>query len=285
MNRLAALAATALLLAGCAAGLPSASPSPSPVASGSTDGFVLRTAVHQAIPPDAAFRTLRPPVDIEDGVAILYGPMDAIAPAPLLPVINAHEISDAGIRQIIDGATAAGLLSGSGDFTAGGMPGSRTAEIVLGIDGTDHRLTGDPDRQIVCVTAPCEPQPGTPEAFGWFWAKLTTLPDWLGDELGQPAPWVPERMAILLTEPMLDANLPIQYEDWPLATPMAEFGGELPGSPANRCGVVTGADLGAALQAFGPANEYTRWRDDAGNERGVVARPLLPGEDDPCTLP
>jgi hypothetical protein len=53
-------------------------------------------------------------------------------------------------------------------------------------------------------------------------------------------------------------------------------------TPPIRCGIVEGADLPGVLAAFGSANELTRWRDGTGAELGVVARPLFPGESDPC---
>jgi hypothetical protein len=262
---------------------PSRSPASSPTAPPTTEGFKLRTAVDQSIPPATAFRALEPPIDIRDGVAIVHGPMDAIAPAPLLPVIDVREISDSGIRRLIDEAAAAGLLDGPTDLTGGSQPGSMTAEIVFVIDGAERRVTGDPGKRIVCVVGPCDPPPGTPAAFAGFWAKLETLPDWLDSELGDPVPYEPDRMAILLTEPALDANLPIEYADWPIdGVAMAHFGVEQPGAPTSRCGLVDGDQLAAALAAFADANQYTRWQDGTGAEMGIVARPLFPVEESPC---
>jgi hypothetical protein len=297
MTRLALLAAAALIAVGCAASPPAASPSAPPSASPaespaptslptappSTEGFTLRTALHQSIPPAGAFDVLRPPIAIADGVVVMPGPMDSIAPAPLLPVIQQRTITDAGIRRIIDEATAAGLLDGPTDLTGGSQPGSMTAEIGFTIDGEDRAVSGDPAKRIVCVVGPCDPLARTPAAFAGFWAKLETLPDWLGSELGDPVPYEPERMAILLTEPALDANLPIEHADWPIdGVAMADFGVHQPGAPPSRCGVVEGDQLAAALTAFADANQYTRWQDGTGAEMGIVARPLLPGEESPC---
>ena len=40
------------------------------------------------------------------------------------------------------------------------------ARIELVAGGRMYELIGDASRIMVCITTPCEPQPGTPEAFG-----------------------------------------------------------------------------------------------------------------------
>jgi hypothetical protein len=284
MNRLSILAATAVLVAACTTPGPSGPPSPStPPPSPSADGFSLRTTLSQAIPPAAAFVELRPPVAIEDGLLLLHAPLDTSFPMGLATIFQVHPISDAGIQKVIDAATQAGLLSGTTDFAPDRAPGSKTAEIVLVIDGVEHRISGDPDRQIVCITTPCEAAPGTPEAFGGFWAKLQDPQAFLNEDLGPAEVYEPDRIALLLTEPKLDATLEPEYADWPVeGVSMAEFGVELPGTPPARCGVVEGAAVSAVVDALRAGNEYTRWRDGSGAELGIVSRPLFPGEENPC---
>ena len=287
MNRLSILAATAVLVAACSTPGPSGAPSPSspasPSAPPSGDAFSLRTKLSQSIPPEAAFRDLWPPVAIEDGLLLIHAPLDTMFPMGLSTIFEAHAISDAGIQKIIDAATEAGLLSGTTDFAPDRAPGSKVAEIILVIGGIEHRISGDPDRQIVCITTPCDAAPGTPEAFGGFWAKLQDPQAFLNEELGAAQVYEPERIAILLTEPRLDATLEPQHADWPVeGVSMADFGVELPGAPPARCGVVEGADVTAVIDALRAGNEYTRWRDDTGDEFGIVSRPLFPDEQDPC---
>jgi hypothetical protein len=287
MKRLSIFAATALLVVARSAPGGSTAPSPSTPASPSTppsgDGFSLRTRLSQAIPPIAAFEDLRPPVAIEDGLLLIHAPLDTSFPMGLSTILEAHAISDAGIQMIVDAANKAGLLSGPTDFAPDRAPGSKVAEVVLVIDGVEHRITGDPDRQIVCITTPCDPAPGTPEAFGGFWARIQDSQAFLNDELGPAEVYEPERIAILLTEPRLDATLEPEYADWPVdGVMMGEFGVELPGNPPARCGVVEGEDVTAVVDALRAANEYTRWRDGAGAELGIVSRPLFPDEENPC---
>ena len=283
--------ALAVVVAGCTAGQASpsapvsepASVAPSVPASPTAEGFALRTSLSQAISPVDAYRSLHPPLAIQDGVAIIPAPQDAIFPPGLVTTLEQHPISDAGVQTIISAAATAGLLSGPTDFAPDRMPGSKTAELQFVISGVARTVSGDPDRQIVCVTAPCDPAPGTPEAFAGFWAKLQDLPAFVGDELGEAAVYRPERLALLLTEPPVDATLPPQYADWPIAgVSMRDFGTEIAGTPPARCGIVEGEALPAVVAALDSANTYTRWRDGSGDEFGIVSRPLFPDEASPC---
>jgi hypothetical protein len=278
MGRLALLLLLTTGVAACGSAGGSQAPSP-PVA-----GFSLRAWTTQALPPQNAFRTPAPSLAIDGGVLITTGPVPAIYPGPLLPGLIGQPISEAGQRAIVAAAGEAGLLNGPTDLTGGTMPGAVTGHLVFVVDGVAREVIGDPNKQIVCITTPCEAAPGTPEAFGGFWGRLSDL-RWLEAELGAPAAHVPQRLAVLLVEPHLDATLPPSFADWPLDGPMSAFGASLDvpaGTPPIRCGIVEGADLPGVLAAFGSANELTRWRDGTGAELGVVARPLFPGESDPC---
>ena len=274
MRRVATLVSILLLVAGCAA---AATPSPS-----AATGFALRAWTSQALPPIGAFANAGPIFAIDDGRLILHGPVPAIYPGPLLPNLQQRPISQAGIAAIVDAARRAGLLDGPTDLTGGLPPGGQTGHLLFVIDGVEREVLGDPTRQIVCITTPCDGAPGTPEAFGQFWARIQDLQSWLGSELGPEAPLVIDRLAVLLTEPVNDAILPPSFAPWPLEGEMRKFGVEWPGAPPARCGVVEGEDLAAVLAAFRQANANTRWTDDTDAQFGVVARPLFPGEPDPC---
>ena len=274
MHRFAASLAV-LFLVGCAgAAAPSSSPAPA--------GFGLTAWTSQALPPVGAFGASGPILVIHQGALIVHGPQMAIYPGPLLPNLQQRPMSQAGIDAIVAAARSAGLLDGPPDLTGGLPPGGQTAHLRFVIDGVEREVRGDPSRQIVCITSPCDGAPGTPEAFGQFWARIQDVQSWLGPELGQEAPYATDRLAVLLTEPVLDAALPPSFARWPLAGDMAKFGVELPGAPPARCGVVEGEELAPVLAAFGRANALTRWTDDTDAQYGVVARPLFPGEPNPC---
>jgi hypothetical protein len=276
MRRPGLLLTAALFLAAC--GTFASTPAPaSPLA----EGFALRAWTTQALPPTDAFQSAAPNMAISDGRYISPGPQIEIFPAPLLPNVQERPLSGAGIEAVVAEARNAGLLDGPTDLTDGSLPGSEAAHISFIIEGREREVVGDASRQIVCVTTPCEPSPGTPEAFAGFWARLMDLPSWLGAELGPESPFAFTRLAILLTEPMLDATIPPSYGPWPLERPMLEFGVAV-GDPLPRCGVVDGVEMDALLAAFRRANSQTRWTDDTGAELGIVARPLFPDEPDPC---
>jgi hypothetical protein len=70
---------------------------------------------------------------------------------------------------------------------------------------------------------------------------------------------------------------------WPLAAGFAGFGQPLRDGSGDRCGVVSGADAAALVAPFGSANQLTKWRDPVnGSFHGLVVRPILPGDGDPC---
>lgn len=277
MRQLATLVSLLLLVGGCAA----AGSAPSPT--GPTTGFSLTAWISQALPPVGAFRTAGPDLVIDNGRLIVHGPEMAIYPGRLLPNLQQRPLSQAGIDALVAAARAAGLLEGPTDLIGGLQPGAQTAHLLFLIDGVQREVLGDPTRQIVCVTTPCDGAPGTPEAFGQFWARVQDIGSWLGSELGPETPYIADRIAVLLVEPMNDATLPPSFAPWPLDVPMKQFGGEVAGSPPARCGIVEGDDLATALAAFGAANELTRWTDDTDAVFGVVVRPLFPGEADPCS--
>jgi hypothetical protein len=277
MRRLSTLIVVLLVAGGCAgAGSPPSSSAP-------TTGFALRAWVSQALPPVGAFRTAGPDVVIDEGRLIVHGPEMAIYPGRLLPSLQQRPLSQAGIDALVTTARAAGLLDGPIDLTGGLPPGAQAAHLLFVIDGIEREVLGDPTRQIVCVTTPCDGAPGTPEAFGQFWARVQDIGSWLGSELGPDTPYIADRIAVLLVEPINDATLPPSFAPWPLDVPMKQFGGEVAGSPPARCGIVEGDDLATALAAFGAANELTRWTDNTDAVFGVVVRPLFPGEADPCS--
>ncbi|OGO58743.1 MAG: hypothetical protein A2V85_15150 [Chloroflexi bacterium RBG_16_72_14] len=217
-----------------------------------------------------------------DGIAVTEGPVPASYPGPLHPNLVGRQLTGAGQAKIIQAARDLGLLSGQTDFSGGGMVmGGVTGHIVLTVDGSRVELTGDPAAQIVCITTPCEPEPGTPEAFGELWRSLQDLSSWLGAELGPEAAYVPAAYAILVgAPPMPEPGLPQAPADWPLELPLATFGGPVANGTA-RCGTVSGADADVLRPALQAANQLTFWTQDPETSAafGLTVRPMVPGED------
>ena len=281
VKRLGMAVGLVVLLAGCSS--VGGSPTPS---GGAAAPYALRATQHQAIPPESQFTWLPYALITADGVVVTQGPVPAIFPGPLLPNLQGAPISEAGYDRVVERARALGLLDGDGDFTPPEpMPGSLSGLIELRVDGAMRQITGDPNRTIECITTPCDPAPGSPEAFGTFWRELGDLRSLVGDELGADAPYHPEGYALLIgVTPPDDAGLAPQVLPWPLETPLAETGMPIGDADLPRCATVEGEDAATLEAAFTAANQLTQWVDAGGDPADAVSiavRPLLPG-DDPC---
>jgi len=276
------------LVTGCTGGVgPSVVPSPSTSESGApgapVPAYRLRATTIQPIPPIDRFAWLPMTTITGDGQVVAGGPVPAIYPGPLLPNLQARPISDAGFAKIVERGRALGMFSGSGDFVPpDAMPGASLGRIEIVVDGVRHDLKGDPTRVIVCVTTPCDPAPGTPEAFGAFWQSLVDL-TWLAGDLGREAPYAADAYAVLVgvqvqDDPLIRPGL----APWPLDEPIATFGKPVGATPSPRCGTIRGADAATVTPAFEGANQLTRWVDPGGDRADATAiqvRPMVPGED------
>lgn len=287
-RHLAALGLAAVVVAACVGGGaptspptsqptdPSASPTPSAA------GYWLRMTTWQPIPPLDLFAVGPTLVITGDGVVVTQDAVPAIYPGPLLPNLVGRTISEAGRATIVAAARDLGLIGARTDFSGdAGLIGGVTGRIELTVDGRPVVLTGRPDAHIECITTPCDPAPGSEEAFGALWTKLLDLSSWLPAQLGPEAPYVPQAYALLVTRAPEDVpSLPQAPADWPLATPLATFGGPVANGTA-RCGTVSGEDATALRPALEAANQLTPWVEapGAGDVYRLVVRPLTPGED------
>lgn len=265
-------AAIALLaVAACGSIAPSPSPSPSP----SAEGFYLRAWVEQALPPQHTFAWL-PNVTIADGVFINgVVAVPAIFPGPLVVMPNARAISASGQLRLIADAGQLGLLGGQTDFTGGGLaPGAPTGHIELIVDGATYRLTGDPG-------APPAPEPGTARAFSLFWQRVATVEEWQPAELGPLSQYVPERVAVAFVDPQPAADVPANRVAWPLDEDFASTG-QAWVVAGGRCATFSGDDLEVLRPVLSGATQIDVFVDGSGVERGLIVRPLVPGEPSPC---
>ena len=283
--RATALALVTVLLAAC--GGAAASPSPSPQPEPPVDAKVrLRVTAVQALPPSATFNWMPQVLITLDGKVLQGGAIPAIFPGPLVNPIFERQLSADGWARIVEASRAAGLLGINRDFTGGQIPpGSQATRLELVADGRLYDLLGDASRQIVCVQAPCNAPPGTPEAFAGFVNQLYDLPTMVGaGNLGPELPHAPAGYAVLVSGgPPDDQDLPQPPIEWPLAAGFAAFGKPLADGTGGRCGTITGADVGLVRPAFSAATQITPWRDPVDNtEHGLIVRPLLPGDGDPC---
>ena len=281
--RLVTLTLAGTVLAACGGGAASPSPQPDPPADAKVR---LRVTMVQALPPVHTFNWMPLVLITLDGRVLSGGAVPAIFPGPLVNPIVERQLTPNGWNRIVDAARAAGLLGAVRDFTGGQMPpGSQVTRLEIVADGRVYELTGDASRQIQCITAPCEAPPGTPEAFAGFVNRLTDLASITGPgELGPDKLHDPAGFAVIVNPgPPDDQGLAQPAIPWPLGG-FATFGKALQDGSGGRCGLITtGAEVGLVRPAFAAATQITPWRDPAdGTLHGLVVRPLLPGDGDPC---
>jgi hypothetical protein len=276
VSRLGMVVAVVLLAAGCSSG------SGTPAPSGGAAPYALRATPHQAIPPESQFTWLPYALITADGVVVTQGAVPAIFPGPLVSPLFGAPITEAGFSQVVERARTLGLLDGDGDFSPPEpMPGALSGLIELRVDGTMREITGDPNSGIQCITTPCDPAPGTPEAFGTFWREIGDLRSLVGGELGVDAPYRPEGYALLIgVTPPDDSGIEPQVVQWVLDTPLAAIGAPIGPDPLPTCGTVGGEDAATLEAAFSRSNQLTLWADKSLSEPvSIAVRPLLPGED------
>ncbi len=249
-------------------------PTPSPIAGGT---YWLRMTTFQAIPPINLF-ALTPSVVIDgSGQLIVPGAVPAIFPGPLVMPLFARQVSEAGRETILGWAKELGLLSGKTDFIGdGGLPGGVTGRIELTVDGRLVTLSGLPDR------AGASPIPGSPEAFGELWRRISSLSETLPGELGAEAPYTPTAYALLVGPAPDPQGMPVTIADWPLDVAIGDFGGPV-ASGTYRCGLAEGGDAITLGAAFAKANQLTQWTQDPETSAsfGLTVRPIVAGEN-PC---
>ncbi|HUP82722.1 MAG TPA: hypothetical protein VM284_00855, partial [Candidatus Limnocylindria bacterium] len=208
--------------------------------------------------------------------------IDMIFPGPLTVLPIARPITAEGIAAIVAEAQRLGLLTGMTDYTGDhAMPGARLGRIQLIVDGVTYNLTGNPDAMIVCVRAPCEAAPGTPEAFAAFWQELNMAGTWLEPELGPVQEFLPESVALLLTAPTAQ-GMPNQMVEWPFDTALADAGAEFPGEEGARCVTLSGDALAAVWPQLRDGNQLTVFVDGDGTQAAPLVRVLVPGDESPC---
>jgi hypothetical protein len=241
------------------------------------------TAV-QALPPAAIFGSMPSALVTLDGRVLMGGAVPAIFPGPLVGPVVERQLTPNGWNRIVAEAREAGLLGGAGDFTGGAMPpGSVATRLEIVADGKVYDLLGDASRIMVCVQAPCNPQPGTAEAFGGFVSRLGDLDSLLGADIGPESMHAPAGYAILVGPAPDDQGLAQPPMAWPFEAGFAAFGKPLADGSGGRCGMVTGEEAAALRPALSAATSITRWRDPAdGSFHGLTVRPLLPGDGDLC---
>lgn len=272
-----AVLATVLAIAGCGSSTPSADPSGT-----SNVPFALRVTYQQVRAPEDRFR--QTPIMVLTADGVLFKPMPA-SPMPLIEPVTQARLSEAGFDRIVEQARTRGLLNGDGDFIAPATEEfAQTILIELLVDGGLRELRGDQAAGIQCVTQPCDPAPGSAEAFGAF--QHEDLASILDEELGPPTPYDPEGYGVLIRgDEVVDPGVDRDIRPWPLDAPMTKIGVPTAEGSSLRCLTVRGEEAAEVRAAFAGATELTFWVDegrDLSEAIRVDVRALLPGDGNPC---
>jgi len=282
------LVATAFAVLAAACGSPGAAVPTAPAVTAApslepdTGTYWLRATYTQALPPLNTFGGQSYAVITGDGQSVTQLALPTVYPGPLLPNLQARQVTAAGRAAILQEAKALGLLDGTTDFNAGPvLAGGVSGRLEMTVGGQRVTLMGNPNSLMECVTTPCDPPPGSAAAFAEFWRRLGDLPSWIPNEVGPASAYEAPAYAILVgPAPTQDPNFSQPPMDWPLEQPLALFGGPV-ANGTHRCGTASGADADALRPALQAANQLTQWVQDPSTSAtfGLTVRPMVPGDD------
>ena len=233
-----------------------------------------------------------------DGRILTPAAQDSIAPAPLLPAVEVRDVGPAGVAAIRAAIQGAGL-----DRPAAGGPGipgdSGTDIFAVTIDGqtTETRLSGNgPGVGGPGVGGPGGPgvgpgasadgsaDPAAAERAAAFdlLARLSDPSQTWGAGAAPSTRYVPSGFRVFAAPgaPTTDPAVARPPVDWPLATPLDQFGS--PAQPDRgiaglRQGAVVGSDAAVLGPVLAAATESTAFRS-GGAPWTLYVRPLLPDE-------
>lgn len=264
---------------------PTAGPSTIPHPTG-PDELVLRIdRTGGLLPPFHTVTELPLFVLYGDGRVITQGPQIMIYPPPALPNLLVTRLTEEGVQAILQEAQVAGLLEGDRRYELTTIADAPTTIFTVNAGGRTS---------VVSVYALSEAEVDDPNVspaerearrrLREFLDKALSFSSWLPTTaIATPeTPYAIDRLQLVVVPADQATDEPADVQpgelDWPLASPLVEFGQpfEFAGTSA-RCGVVERAELAAVLDAMSQANTLTRWRSDDALY-AVFPRPLLPGE-------
>lgn len=215
-----------------------------------------------------------------DGTVVTQGAQIELYPGPALPPLIATAVTEEGIQVILQAALDAGLDVDREytDLGTVGIADASTTVFTVTVNGTTHvtkvyalgdlgqQPPGMADQEFSARTRLLDFQNSMQDLHG-------TLPK---SSIGDDTTFDPSGLRLFVSGYRPEQGLSQQPVDWPLATPLADFG-ERATLAGYRCGAVTGADLDAVLPLAREANQLTPWRSQ-GVSYAIVFRPLLPDE-------
>lgn len=245
-------------------------------ATGSSDLVLRVDMVGGFVPPQYVLTSVPTFSLYGDGTAIFTGPQIEIYPSPALPPVLSSRLTGSGMQKVLEAARDAGLFVDASYDDFCGVADVGSTVFTTTVEGATHTVSAYALGFDGCTD--------NVEARATLFAFLGTLTDlsWLESEMdivGPTGPYAYTSMAIFVEPyaPYDDPTLPQQEVAWPLATPLASFGGDPISGLETRCGVVTGADLETLRPLFESTNQMTPWTSE-GERWHLALRPLLPDE-------
>lgn len=205
-----------------------------------------------------------------DGSMVVIGAQIEIYPQPLLPPLFVQRLSEDEVQAILEAARDAGLFADRtlDDFC--GVADVSTTVITLNVQDASYETSA-----YGLGFEGCQDDPEARTRIVDFLAQVGAIAS-EGMDAGQPEPFVGQGWVLGVADYVAQPDLPQQAVDWPASAPS-------PATAVDGCLVVTGDGADALAPLFADANQLTPWVAD-GREWSVFARPLFPGETDPCSL-
>jgi hypothetical protein len=255
------------------------------------DGLVFSMGYEGGfVPVEMAVAQVPVFVLLGDGRVVTQGAMTLEFPGPLLPPLQARQLTEDGVQQVLDGVIGTGLFDTDLDLRGASNMVADASDTVFTLHAGDREVTVKvyglgtllPDMPTQGID-PAEVQ--AHQTLQRLSEQLLAIDQALPAEAFTDTGWQPYeadayRLYIRDATGEPQGELQGQVREWPTNDDPATIGEEVAvfGGPT-RCVVVDGADWTEELQA---ANQNTRWTTDGEALYAIVARPLFPYEDHSC---
>jgi hypothetical protein len=240
------------------------------------------------VPPEFLLTDLPDLSLLGDGRLVVLGPQIEIYPGPALPNLQVRQLTEDGMQALLEAAREAGLFGPDAHYDNACVTDLPTTTFTLVAEGETHVISayalgvGDQEEDnLDCV--PSRADAAARRKLAEFQELAFGLDAWMPEGSVGPEQEFAFDELRLFVEPATfnsigDQGIEPTVVDWPLDTPLADFGEPTPDAPAGeRCGTVSGADLDVLMSDLREANQLTLWESDGQTYR-LFLRPLLPDE-------
>jgi hypothetical protein len=242
------------------------------------------------IPVEMAVAQVPSFVLLGDGRVITQGATTLEFPGPLLPLLQARQLTEDGVQQVLDGVIETGLFDTDLDLRGAANMIADASDTVFTLHAGDRQVTVTvyglgtllPDMPTQGI------EPAEVEAHQTLQRlseQLLAIDQVLPADAFTDTGWQPHeadayRLYIRDATADPEGELPGQVREWPTDEDPATIGEEVElFGNGTRCVVADGAEWGEELMA---ANQNTRWTTDGETLYAITARPLFPYEERTC---